>query len=119
MRVFSQAALRRFWALPGHEDSEAPLRSWYKNVGRGNVSWKNFADVKAAYGSASIFKHCVIFNIAGNKYRLVTRIKYPYWIYIVQVLTHRDYDKGLWKGACRCADQFKTRPQNGKAAERG
>lgn len=115
MRIISKSRLRRFWESPGRADSESPLLSWYKVVGNRGLSWRNFAELKATYASASIFEDCVVFNIGGNKYRLITRIRYPACVYVVQVLTHEDYDKGLWKDECRCADRHKSKPQKGAA----
>lgn len=98
MRVFAKKALRLFWETPGQEDAEGPLEWWFKNVSKWNVSWKKFAEVKAMFGSASIFKDCVIFNIGGNKYRLIVTIAYPHSVFVVQVLTHHEYDKGTLEG---------------------
>ncbi len=117
MRVVSKARLRHFWRMPGHEDSESPLLDWYDTVKDRNLSWRNFAEIKATYASASIFNECVIFNIGGNKYRLIARIRYPYKVYLLHVLTHRAYDKGLWKAECRCGDRHTSRPENGDAIE--
>ena len=103
MRVISKARLRQFWKQPGHEDAEGPLRAWYIHVNSKTVSWKSWTDVKASFASASIVGKCVVFNIGGNKYRLVTRILYPSQkVFILKVMTHKEYDKDKWKEECGC-----------------
>ena len=65
MRVISKARLKEFWELPGHEDSEGPLRAWYTHVDNRTVSWEAWGVVKASFASASIVGDCVVFNIGG------------------------------------------------------
>lgn len=103
MWVVSKARLRLFWQSPGHEDSESPLLAWYAHVSHKSVSWRSWGDVKADIGSASIVGNCAVFNIGGNKYRLVARILYrSQKVYILKVMTHKDYDEGRWKEQCGC-----------------
>ncbi len=68
------------------------MKAWFREAQ--HADWKSPADVKAAFRSASIVgNERVVFNIAGNKYRLVVRVSYPYHIiYIRFVGTHREYD---------------------------
>lgn len=91
MRIISRKALRRFWER--YADSEQPLRAWFREASR--ADWKSPAQIKAAYRSASLVGNDrVVFNIAGNKYRLVVRVNYHYRvIYIRFVGTHRQYDR--------------------------
>ncbi|MBU0512029.1 MAG: type II toxin-antitoxin system HigB family toxin [Chloroflexi bacterium] len=91
MRIISRKALREFWEK--YPDAEQPLRAWYTNVKR--AIWKTPADVQNAYRNASfIANNRVIFNIKGNRYRLVAAIDYRYGvIYIRFVGTHGQYDK--------------------------
>lgn len=106
MRVISRSRLKSFWETPGHDNSEQPLLAWHRVVSDQGVSWTCFADVREMYEDASIFEDCVIFNIKGNAYRLITRMRYQaHKVYIVDVLTHRDSDKNQWKQKCRCADK--------------
>lgn len=93
MRVIAKAALTDFWSRPGHADSERPLKSWYYEAY--HAKWKSPAEVKLRYPSASILKDGrVLFNIAGNKYRLVVRIVFEWEVvYIRFVGTHRQYDQ--------------------------
>src|SRR5947199_1085348 len=103
MRVISKARLQHFWEIPGHEDAEGPLRAWYTHVNSKSVSWHSWGDVKAAFASASIVGDCVVFNIGGNKYRLVTRIRYlSQKVFVLKVMTHRAYDEDKWKDECGC-----------------
>ncbi|MEO6434314.1 MAG: type II toxin-antitoxin system HigB family toxin [Tepidisphaeraceae bacterium] len=92
MRIISRKALRLFWEHPSHRDAEQPLKAWFREVFR--ADWATPADVKATYRSASIVgNNRVAFNIAGNKYRLIVRVNYPYRIvYVRFVGTHRQHD---------------------------
>jgi mRNA interferase HigB len=73
-------------------DAREPLMAWYRQVKA--ADWATPADVKRAIRSASILKDGgVAFNVAGNKYRLVVWINYPYRVvYIRFIGTHRQYD---------------------------
>lgn len=91
MRIISLKRLKEHWALTHREDSEQPLKSWYAVVRE--ASWRHFADVKAQFGTASAVGDRVIFNIAGNKYRLVAYINYEFFtVYVRFVGTHAEYD---------------------------
>jgi mRNA interferase HigB len=99
MRVISKRRLREFWER--HPDSQSPLKAWFKTAER--ADWANFADVRSTFSSASgVPLPCgiiaIVFNIGGNKYRLVTRVEYPFHtVYVKMVLTHRQYDTDKWK----------------------
>lgn len=77
------------------------LREWYKLAQ--HADWSSLQDVRADLPSADGVKTkpdevLTVFNIGGNKYRLITRIRYDYQlINIREVLTHAEYDKDLWK----------------------
>lgn len=90
MRVISKKTLREFWSK--HSDSEQPLRAWYAKTKF--AAWKTSSDIKNDYRNASfVANNRVIFNIKGNKYRLVATINYDFSIvYIRFVGTHKDYD---------------------------
>lgn len=103
MRVISKARLRQFWEGAGRKDAEGALRAWYTHVNSKATSWHSWGDVKAAFGNASSIGNCVVFNIAGNKYRLVTRVLYASQkVFILKVMTHSEYDDGKWKDDCGC-----------------
>jgi mRNA interferase HigB len=104
MRVISKARLRQFWERPGHRNAEGPLRAWYTHVDSRTVSWHSWAEVKADFASASIVGNCIVFNIGGTKYRLVTRILYPSQkVFVLKVMTHAEYDDDHWKEECGCS----------------
>ena len=104
MRVISKARLKQFWQVPGNQDAEGPLRAWHTHVNNRTVAWRSWGDVRAEFGNASLVGNCVIFNIGGNKYRLVTRILYPSQkVFILRVMSHAEYDKGNWKQECGCS----------------
>jgi mRNA interferase HigB len=91
MRVISRRTLKAHWLR--RPDSEQPLKAWFQEAR--HASWKSPSDVKGKYGNVSILRdgRCV-FNIGGNKYRLVVWINYDYQIvYIRFIGTHREYDQ--------------------------
>src|SRR4051794_1060270 len=92
MRIISRKTLRLFWERMARRDAEQPLKAWFREASR--ADWASPAHVKAAYRSASIVGNSrVVFNIAGNKYRLVVRVNYLYRVvYIRFIGTHREYD---------------------------
>jgi len=91
MRVIAKKILREFWQK--HADSEEQLKTWYKEASKSK--WKNPVDIKAEYATASILKiGRVVFNICGNKYRLIVDINYiRQWLFIRFIGTHDDYNK--------------------------
>src|SRR5437899_1172630 len=99
MRIISRRALREFWER--HPQAEAPLRDW-EGVAKKAV-WRNITDVRRHFPHADATKvasgHTVtVFNIAGNKYRLIAGIHYDRQIvHTLMILTHAEYDKDRWK----------------------
>jgi len=91
VHIISVKALRDYYDK--NKETENPLRAWYHEVKR--ADWNNPQDVKAKYRSASIIGgNRVVFNIKGNKYRLVTEINYKIKVvYIRFIGTHKEYDK--------------------------
>ena len=92
MRIIARKTLRNFWEKPARRDSEQPLKAWFKLAEEAN--WATPSEVKKTLGSASIVGDSrVVFNIGGNKYRLIAKINYPYRVlYIRFIGTHRQYD---------------------------
>jgi mRNA interferase HigB len=90
--VVALKTIREHWEKPGRVDSEGPLKSWYQEAKM--ATWKTPNDVKKQYKSASIEgNNRVVFNICGNKYRLVVKVNYvTEWIFIRFVGTHKEYD---------------------------
>ena len=103
MRIISKSRLKEFWEVPAHKDAEGPLRAWHTHVSNRTVSWHSWGQVKADFGIASLVGNCVVFNIGGNKYRLVTRILYSSQkVFILKVMTHKEYDQNKWVEECGC-----------------
>ena len=91
MRVIAKKILREFWKK--HYDSEEQLKTWYKEASK--AKWTKPLDVKEEYTKASILKGGrMVFNISGNKYRLIVDINYKrQWIFIRFIGSHDEYDK--------------------------
>lgn len=90
MRVLAKKRLREFWER--HLAARGPLVAWFREVER--EDWGTPAAVKARYPNASILGgDRVVFNVKGNTYRLVVKIKYAYRVvYVRFVGTHAEYD---------------------------
>ncbi|MGZ8219476.1 type II toxin-antitoxin system HigB family toxin [Methylomagnum sp.] len=93
MRIIAKSTLKRFWENPAHNDVRGPLESWYEEALK--ADWTSPQAVKAKYRNASICgNNRVVFNIGGNKYRLVVEMQYRAGIVWVKFIgTHADYDK--------------------------
>jgi mRNA interferase HigB len=91
MRIIARKTLRDFWET-GHADAEQPLKAWFAEVEKAN--WATMADIKARYAHASIVDaERVVFNIGGNKYRLVAKLWFPgRTVWVKFVGTHAEYD---------------------------
>ena len=91
MRLIAVSTIKAFWGA--HPDAEQQLKAWVDEVRA--ADWCSPADIKATYRSASILKSGrVVFNIAGNKYRLAVDVAYKSRIVFIKFLgTHSDYDK--------------------------
>ena len=94
MNVISFKRIREFSLT--HRDADGSLRAWYITAKKSN--WQNPAELKMTYPSADLVGRYTVFNIKGNKYRLIARIVYrSQTIFIVAVLSHEEYDLGKWK----------------------
>lgn len=92
MRIISRRTLREHWEKRNRGDSEEPLKAWFAIARK--AAWANVAEVKEQFRSASAVGDRVVFNIAGNKYRLVVRINYEVQIAFVRFVgTHKEYDE--------------------------
>ena len=94
MRIISLSTLKDFWEKKtAYADAIEPTLAWYRHTLKAN--WDSPNSVKGDFGNASILKDGrVVFNIAGNKYRLIVKINYLYSIiYIRFIGTHEQYDK--------------------------
>jgi len=91
VRVIAKRTLREYWEK--NPETEQQLSAWYREASK--ADWETPNEIKEQYRSASILKNSrVVFNICGNKYRLVVEINFPRkWVFIRFVGTHREYDK--------------------------
>ena len=103
MRIISEARLREFWlAARGDERiaREKAMKDWRSVVRR--AEWHDFSDVRQTFNHADVFKNCTIFDVGGNKYRVIAKIAYRAQIvYIRSVMTHKEYDAKAWCGDCK------------------
>jgi len=94
MHVISKKKLREFWQR--HPKAKLPLEAWYQVVKR--ADWGTFAEVRETFGAADSVDRFVVFNIGGNKYRLIAVIHYDRGkVFVRHVLTHAEYDEDKWK----------------------
>ncbi|MFK7780357.1 MAG: type II toxin-antitoxin system HigB family toxin [Candidatus Gracilibacteria bacterium] len=93
MRIISKKALKDFYETPIYSDSRNALESWHKEVLK--TDWNNPNEIKTMYASASIIgDEKIVFNIAGNKYRLIVKINYYAKIVFIKFIgIHKQYDK--------------------------
>ncbi len=94
MRIIALSTLKAFWEEnPKYQDAKEPTLAWHRHTS--HADWNSPAEVKQDFRNASILKDGrVVFNIAGNKYRLVVWINYTYRVvYIRFIGTHAQYDK--------------------------
>lgn len=106
MWVISKTRLRQFWEQPNHHNAESPLAAWYEHVNSDDTNWQNWSDLKADYSSADLVGDCVVFNIGGNKYRLIARVRYnSHKVFVLKIMTHKEYDKSKWKDECGCFEE--------------
>lgn len=92
MQVIALRTLRQFWER--HPQAETPARDWYTRAAR--AEWTGPADVKAQFGALVDFvaDNRLIFDLGGNKYRLVVHVAYRYRRVLVKFIgTHQEYDK--------------------------
>jgi mRNA interferase HigB len=94
MYIISRKALRSFWER--YPYSESSLTRWYKIVEQS--TFNSFAELRTTFPSADLVGEWVVFNIGGNKYRLVASIHFNRGkVYVRHVLTHNEYNQGNWK----------------------
>ena len=93
MRIVSHRKLREFYETPGREDARVALERWYHIVSE--TQWRNLGDMKADFPSVDyVGNQRYVFNIRGNKYRLVVVVKFVMgYVFIRFVGTHSEYDK--------------------------
>jgi mRNA interferase HigB len=91
VRIIAKRTLRDFWTK--HADSEQQLKSWYRETEK--TEWEKINDLKKEYPSASILQdNRIVFNIKGNKYRLIVKFSFEYQICWIRFIgTHAEFDK--------------------------
>lgn len=96
MRVISRSTLRDFWET--HPDAEGPLSAWFREAK--SAAWKTTSDIKRQFVSASFLAdRIVIFNIGGNKYRLVVQVLFETQVVFIRFVgTHQEYDERNKRG---------------------
>ncbi|HEY8667228.1 MAG TPA: type II toxin-antitoxin system HigB family toxin [Tepidisphaeraceae bacterium] len=99
MRIIKRQPLTDFAAR--WPAATAPLEAWFSLTRK--VVWRNFQEVRATFGQTDQVKvasgHSVaVFDIGGNKYRLIAAISYPKQkVYVLRILTHKEYDRMFWR----------------------
>jgi mRNA interferase HigB len=94
MHIITRSRLVKFWEK--RPDSKTSLLLWYKLTT--NANWQNFVSLREVFPSADQVGNLTVFNIGGNKYRMITLVDYTYQkVFIRYVLTHAEYDKEDWK----------------------
>ena len=94
VKIISNSALRRFAAK--HRQADEPLQGWRRVIEKNQFD--NWAELKTVFNAVDKVGALTVFDIGGNKYRLIAYIRFEKQIvYIKAVLTHREYDKGAWK----------------------
>jgi mRNA interferase HigB len=97
MNIISKVPLVKFWGK--YSESKSALEFWFKTAKK--AKWESLVDVKRDFPHADLAGVCTIFNIGGNKYRLIVKISYrTQKIFVRYVLTHAEYDKGIYKKDC-------------------
>lgn len=93
-KLISNRALREFSAR--HAEAAQPLQDFRRKIEKG--SFGNFAELRAVFPAVDKVGERYVFNIGGNKFRLVAGIDFArHLLWVKAVLTHSDYDKGAWK----------------------
>ena len=94
MHVISRKKLKE--AAARHNELGDPLDAWFRITKR--AQWRNLEDVRRTFSSADGVGKWTVFNVKGNRYRLISEINYESGrVYIRHVLTHAEYDRGGWK----------------------
>jgi len=94
MHIISKKKIEQF--SKKYSNSRIPLLGWYKVIT--NVDVQNHRELQSLFPSADLVGRKTVFNIGGNKYRLIVRVNFFYKkVYILHILTHAEYNKDKWK----------------------
>ena len=94
MHVISKKKLKDFWEQ--HAESRKPLEAWFKIVR--SSRYRTLSELRMTFPKADKVGHAIVFDIGGNKYRLIAVIHFNrFKVYVRYVLTHEEYDTGAWR----------------------
>lgn len=100
MRVISKSRLREFWE-GRDEAAQRALSAWHQQVE--DAEWSSPNELRAQVPSADFVGDCVVFNVGGNKFRVICRLRYGTGIaYILKVMDHAEYSRNRWAEECGC-----------------
>ena len=94
MNVVSRRGL--FERAAKFADAKSALQVWFDTAV--DAEWKTLQDIRKSFPATDMVGALAIFNIRGNKYRLIVRMVFQYKrVYVKEFLTHAEYNKGAWK----------------------
>jgi mRNA interferase HigB len=109
MRIISEKRLRGFWQAAsgkGSRTREKVMRQWMAVVKK--ARWQTFSDIRGTFNHADIYGSCTIFDVGGNKYRIIAKVAFGIKVvFIRRVLTHAEYDENIWRSDCREKQQVR------------
>jgi mRNA interferase HigB len=102
MHIIARPAINE--AMERHPDAAAWLKRWWKVAS--TQRWQDLQATRVVYPATDQVRCCLVFNVRGNKYRLICRVTYANsWqrgtLLVKQFLTHAEYDRGAWKEDCQ------------------
>ncbi len=102
MHIIARPAINQ--AIRRHPDAANWLNAWWKVAG--GQRWRSLLEVRALYPATDQVDCCLVFNVRGNKYRLICRVTYAnQWqrgtLLVKHFLTHAEYDRDAWKEDCK------------------
>ena len=102
MRIITERKLREFCDSANGAERlrrQKVMREWITVVRR--ATWNSFSDVRGTFNHSDVYCNCTIFDIAGNRYRIIAKVAYKIKVVFIRaVLTHDEYDRGKWKQDC-------------------
>jgi mRNA interferase HigB len=94
MHIITLSRLVEFWNQ--HSTAKTGLLLWYKITNA--ATWQNLVELHEIFPSADLVGNFIVFNIGGNKYRLIALVDYAYQkVFVRAILTHAEYDREDWK----------------------
>jgi mRNA interferase HigB len=99
MHIITPTRLTEFWKE--HPNAEQSLKRW-RNITK-KAHWQNIIETRQDFPHADMAGECTIFNVSGNNFRIITKIYYETGTLLIRfILTHAEYDKGVYKNDCNC-----------------